>query len=268
VLGEHVAADQHGRHARRAQRLVVEADTRPRSEEHHDVAEAEPLLVVQAAHDRGRLDRLLVARRSLAGVLDDHELHRGIRRRRRRDRHPQRRELAQDALEPAVQRIEHRRLAAVVLAQRERGRPHLRPPEALHVRPAEPVDRLLLVAHPQHPAGTVREEFDQLVLQWVDVLGLVDVHPVEPVCGPRRRIRLQHMAREQLQILKVDRATLLLQALVRLAHAGDERGEGLQVGMDCAVVQVPDRLGHRGVVLRARRHAVRPRAPADRLHSV
>ncbi len=75
------------------------------------------------------------------------------------------------------------------------------------------------------------------------------------------------MARQQLQILEVDRAALLLQPLVRLAHARDVGRERLDVGVAGAIGQRPNRRCDHRVELGAHLRILRGDASSDLGHA-
>ena len=115
--------------------------------------------------------------------------------------------------------------------------------EHLDVRVPEAVDRLVLVADPEQVAAL--EQGKQLVLERVGVLELVDEDVLEAlgVLAAQTRVAGEQVAREQLEVLEVERGAGSLAAFVALAveleqHAqqrvvavlalgGAERGVGL-----------------------------------------
>ena len=123
--------------------------------------------------------------------------------------------LAELLAEQMVDRGEHLRPRAVVEGQRQVQRRALAPlAEHRDVGVAEAVDRLELVADEEHirRARAGAEQVDDVALQTVRVLELVDHQRAEP-----QLLRLAHLvvvaeqvAREQLQVLEVERRLTLL----------------------------------------------------------
>ena len=170
--------------------------------------------------------------------------------------------VAELAGEELVHDREHLRPRAVVLGQRQnlrRRRPALA--EDLHVRVAEPVDRLELVAD-EEDVGVRAHQVDQLALQAVRVLELVDHDRREAELLPRAHVvvRLEEIARAKLQVLEVEHRLAVLRRLVLRREAGQEILEELAVARGDVVER---RLLDRGQRLRVRRARAR-RAPSGR----
>ena len=118
--------------------------------------------------------------------------------------------VAEVGAEEVVDRREHLRPGAVVAREREQlRRPLAALPEHLHVGVPEPVDRLELVADEEdllldRPA---RQRIHELALEAIRVLELVDHdHAEAQLLGlPDRVARAQQVAREELEVLEVER---------------------------------------------------------------
>ena len=150
--------------------------------------------------------------------------------------------LAEVGGEEVVDHVEHLGPRAVVLRQREHAADLLAAlPEDLDVRMAEAVDRLELVADEEDLGVLVREQVDELALEPVRVLELVDHDRAEApaLALADLGVLAQQLAREQLQVLEVERRLAVLglpvgavvgeqQLLQLLAIAG---GELLQRGL-------------------------------------
>ena len=237
------------RQAERAQFLLIPLGIRARGEEQDDLARSRRLCVDELAHAPGHVlrlgaapvraaagIRLLVGDEQLDGVPEDGvgKLARGGERLVA---------LAERRAEEVVDRCEHLRPRAVVLGQRQpQRRSGAARAEDVDVRVAERVDRLELVADEEDvllgPAG---EEVDQLALKRVRILELVDHDRAEAqlLRFADAGVVREQVAREQLQVLEVERRLALLagrvlhrekpeQLLEQLTLArGDHRERGL-----------------------------------------
>src|SRR5262249_38501638 len=165
-------------------------------------------------------------RLSVRGLVGDEQLD-GVAKDRVREFAGRRKRLelvAEVAAEEVVDDAEHLRPRAVVHRQRQDAVLGLRAPfaEHLHVRMAEAVDRLELVAD-EEPLAGVRDQVDQLALQPVRVLELVDHDRAEAelLALADRVVVAQQVACAQLQVLEVERGL----AVLRLLVGGGEPGE-------------------------------------------
>ena len=147
--------------------------------------------------------------------------------------------VAEVGREEVIDHVEHLGPRAVVLRQREHAADLLAPlAEDLDVRVPEAVDRLELVADEEDLGVLLGEQVDQLALQPVRVLELVDHDRAEApaLALADLGVLAQELARQQLEILEVERRLAVLrlavgavvgeqQLLQLLAVAGGERLE-------------------------------------------
>ena len=174
----------------------------------------------------------------------------GAARHRRQRREVQRRP-GEDLAEELVDASDQCVVAAERAAERQQrpaSRVHelLQRGEAVHVRPAEAVDRLPRVADeeergPRPGAVSACDQLDQLRLHGVDVLRLVDHEVAEALAhlGGHGRVVAQQGDGAQLEIEVVERALRLLRRLVaphRVLEEVAQSGEHLE---GWAVVLVP-----------------------------
>ena len=124
--------------------------------------------------------------------------------------------------------------------------------EHLHVRVAEAVDRLVLVADAEHVVAP--ELLEQLVLQRVRVLELVHEHVLEAlrVLDPQALVIGEQVAGEQLEVLEVDRRAGALAGLVALAVQLEQLAQHRVVAVLLALARERGVAGQRLAVLHAR----------------
>ena len=262
-------------------------------EEQHDLARRRLAGVDEVAHARRDVPRLglapVDAGLAVAVLVGHEQLDRrpegGIREAARRLERLER--VAEVGGEEVVDHVEHLGPRAVVLGQREHAADLLAPlAEDLDVRVPEAVDRLELVADEEDLGVLVREQVDELALQPVRVLELVDHDRAEAPALALADLGVvaQQLARQQLQVLEVERRLAVLglavgavvgeqELLQLLAVAGGER---LERGLldRCArlvelgraqVGEVEQLLGavapSRGSAAPHRRRPLRPAAP-------
>ena len=139
--------------------------------------------------------------------------------------------LAELAAEQVVDRGEHLRPRAVVAAEREPAAGRLAPlAEDGHVRVPEAVDRLELVPD-REDVRVLGQQVDQLALEAIRVLELVDHDRAEAqrLLRPDRVVVAQKVARDELQVLEVERRLARLRGRVRLGEAVEQRLEQVAV---------------------------------------
>src|SRR5204863_3495228 len=197
-------------------------------EEEHDLARSRlPRVdeVTHASRDVPRLSPPPMRAGVFVAVLVRHEQLDGWPERRIREapRRGQRLErLAEVGREEVVDHIENLGPRAVVLRQGQHAADLPAPlAEDLDVRVSEAVDRLELVAHEEELAVVPREQIDELALEPVCVLELVDHDRAEApaLTLPDLLVLLQQIAREELEILEVERRLAVLRGPVRAVVA-------------------------------------------------
>ncbi len=138
----------------------------------------------------------------------------------------ERREVGEATAEDGVDRLDHLRPAAEVAAQRKRaaGRSELLAAlaEQPHVGVAEAVDGLQLVADREQVAAVERAQDRELAR--VGVLELVDHQQLEALRPGHAQVRVlgEQRAREQLEVVEVDRHVAALELLVRLGELHEQ----------------------------------------------
>ena len=239
------AGRAEGRQAERAQLLLVHPRVGAGGEEQHDLARRRLAGVDEVAHAPRDVLRLglapVDAGLGVALLVGHEQLDRrpegGIREAARRLERLER--VAEVGREEVVDHVEHLGPRAVVLRQREHAADLLAPlAEDLDVRMPEAVDRLELVADEEDLGVLVREQVDELALEPVRVLELVDHDRAEAPALALADLGVvaQQLARQQLQVLEVERRLAVLglavgavvgeqELLQLLAVAGGERLE-------------------------------------------
>ena len=213
------AGRAEGRQAERAQLLLVGARVGARREEQDDLARRRLAGVDQVAYARRDVARLglapVDAGLRVARLVGHEQLDRrpegGVREAARGLERLER--VAEVGREEVVDHVEHLGPRAVVLGQGEHAADLVAPlAEDLDVRVPEAVDRLELVADEEDLGLLLGEQVDQLALQPVRVLELVDHDRAEApaLALADLGVLAQELARQQLQVLEVERRLAVL----------------------------------------------------------